>query len=686
MMKEIQPPVAHKKEVLLEKHSDLRRDCYFWLNERDTPQVMSYLHQENEYYNQQTAHTKTFQEELFQEMKSRIKEDDSSVPYFHNGYWYIKRFEVGKSYPIYSRKKMYLEAPEEILFDVNEMAEGHSYFKLSEVNVSPDNQWAIFAEDTLGRRLYSLKIKNLKTGEILSEVIRNTSGETAWANDSQTFFYVKKDKQTLRPDTVKRHCLHISPNRDELIFNELDEMFSLSVSTSKSDKYIFIESLSNTTSEYQYISADKPFSEFQIFQPRIPGVEYDVYHYEDMFYILHNASESFNFQLDKTPLTATSKTNWIPVIAHRQETLLEDIDIFEKYLVLSERTDGLTRIRIIGWDGKVDFYLPFESETYTAYTSTNMDFHTSKLRLVYESLATPVSVCEFDMSTRQMHILREQEVLGGFDKNRYEERRIWATADDGTQIPVSLVYQKGLQHSENTPLLLYGYGSYGVTVDPYFSSSRISLLDRGFIFAIAHIRGGAYLGRKWYESGKLFQKKNTFTDFINVAEHLIRQRYTSSQHLYAMGGSAGGLLMGVVVNWRPELFRAVVAQVPFVDVVNTMLDESLPLTVGEYEEWGNPNEKTDYDYIRSYSPYDNVTHQNYPNMLITSGYYDSQVQYWEPAKWVAKLREMKTDTNQLYLYTDMDSGHSGASGRFEALREVAREYAFLLDFERKKQE
>lgn len=674
-------PVAKKERKVLKKHSDVRYDDYFWMNQRDTPEVIAYLEAENAYYQQQMAHTKALEEELFCEMKARIKEDDSSVPYFYNGYWYIVRFEVGKDYPIYTRKKGSLQAPEQILFDVNTMAEGYAYFHFKGLNISPDNKWAIFAVDTTGRRLYSLKIKNLETNVISSECIKNTSGDSAWANDNRTFFYVQKDKQTLRCDTVKRHLLGTDSKGDVTVFYEADKAFSVDVSTSKSNQYIFIESNSTSTDEVRFLSADTPNDTFQIFQERTYGLEYSVFHYADSFYVLHNANGAYNFQIDKTPVNQTKMQYWESVVPHREQTLIEDIDIFESYLVVSEREQGLSQIRIIRWDKTQDYYIPFDNQTYMVHTSTNLDFNTTKLRMVYQSLTTPSSVQEFDMQTKQIETLKQQEVLGGFSPSDYTSERLWAIADDGKKIPISLVYKKDTPLSKDTPCLLYGYGSYGITVDSYFSTSRLSLLNRGFIFAIAHVRGGEYLGRKWYEDGKLFNKKNTFTDFISAGLHLIQQGYTSPEHLYAMGGSAGGLLMGAVINIRPDMFRAVVAQVPFVDALTTMLDDSIPLTTGEYEEWGNPNEKEYYDYIKSYSPYDNIKKQDYPNMLVTTGYHDSQVQYWEPAKWVAKLRDLKTDNNKIYFYTNMQAGHSGASGRFEALRETAQEYAFLLDFE-----
>lgn len=678
----IQPPKAKIIPKILEKHGHSRTDNYYWLNERENPEVIDYLNQENEYYQKSTAHTKDFQNNLFEEMKARIKEDDESVPYFYNGYYYITRFEKGKDYPIHSRKKGSLEAPEEIMFDCNEMAKGHAYFNLAGLSVSEDNVWASFGVDTVSRRQYTIQIKNLQTGEIRPVKIENTTGGATWASDNQTLFYSRKDEQTLRPDKIYKHKLGTSPDQDELVFFEKDETFDVSVYKSKSKKYIIINSNSTMTTEYRMVLSATPDAKFAVFQKRTRGLEYSMSHFGDHFYIVTNKDKATNFKLMKTPENATGKENWVDVIPHREEVLLEDIDIFAAYLVVTERYNGLNQIRIMPWNGEGDYYLPFDSETFTAYTTTNLDFDTEILRYAFQSLATPSSVIDFNMRTKTKTVLKEQEVVGGtFDKNNYQEERVWATAQDGTQVPISMVYRKGLQQNGNNPTLLYAYGSYGVTMDCYFSTVRLSLLDRGFIYAIAHIRGGEDLGRPWYENGKLLKKKNTFTDFIDCSKFLIDQKYTSNQHLYAEGGSAGGLLMGAIVNMAPSLYHGVIAQVPFVDVVTTMLDDSIPLTTGEYDEWGNPNVKKYYNYMLSYSPYDNVTAQAYPHMYVSTGLHDSQVQYWEPAKWVAKLRVLKTDNNQLYLDTNMDAGHGGASGRFEAIKEIAKEYSFLLDLE-----
>ncbi|UOK42028.1 MULTISPECIES: S9 family peptidase [Flavobacterium] len=682
MVETITAPLATVKPKQLEKHGHIRTDDYYWLNERENPEVIDYLNKENDYYNKMTEHTKQFQADLFEEMKSRIKEDDSSVPYLYNGYYYITRFEKGKDYPIYARKKGSLDANEEIMFDCNEMAKGFAYFQLSGLSVSEDNKWCAFGVDTVSRREYTIQIKNLETDEILPVKLEKTTGGSTWAADNKTLFYTRKDLVTLRSDKIYKHKLGSEANEDQVVFYEKDDTFSTFIYKEKSKKYLVIGSSSTLTSEYQILRADNPDGKFEMFQKRTRGLEYSISHFDDSFYVVTNKDKATNFKLMKTPETSTSKDNWVDLIPHRKDTLLEGIDIFRDYLVVEERSNGLNKIRIMPWSGEGEYYLPFDIETYTAYTTTNVDFDTEILRYSYQSMATPPSVIDFNMRTKEKTIKKEQEVLGGkFDKNNYTEERIWATAKDGTKVPVSLVYRNGIKKDGENPLLLYAYGSYGSSMDPYFSSIRLSLLDRGFIYGIAHIRGGEDLGREWYDNGKLLKKKNTFTDFIDCSRYVIEQKYTSENHLYAEGGSAGGLLMGVVINEAPELYNGVIAQVPFVDVVTTMLDESIPLTTGEYDEWGNPNEKKYYDYMLSYSPYDNITKQKYPNMLVTTGLHDSQVQYWEPAKWVARLRVMKLGDSKLFLDTNMDTGHGGASGRFEAIKEVAKEYAFLLDLE-----
>jgi len=680
--KEIKAPHAEKISKELKIHDDIRVDNYYWLNERENPKVIDYLNAENEYYNSLTNHTKKFQEDLFEEMKGRIKEDDESVPYKKNGYFYITKYETGKQYPIYTRKKESLEGEEEVIFDVNKLAKGHDYYALAGLNVSRNNNLASFGVDTISRRQYDLQFKNLKTGKIYPEVINNTTSGTAWANDNKTIFYTKKDPVTLRSDKIYKHILGTDSSNDVLIFEEKDETFGTFVYKSTSKEYIIIGSYSTLSTEYQFIDANRPNDKFKIFQPRERNLEYSITHFQDHFYVLTNKDNAKNFKLMKTSVNKTGKENWVDVIGHRDDTLLEDVTIFKDFLVLEERTNGLNKIKIVRWDGTNEYYLPFNEETYTASVYNNPEFDTKTLRYSYNSLTTPNSVIDFDMVDKTKDIKKEQEVLGGkFDKNNYQSERIWADTRDGKKVAVSLVYRKDTKLTKSTPLLLYVYGSYGSIVRDRFSTVRLSLLDRGFVFAVAHVRGGEYLGRTWYEDGKMFHKINTFNDYIDAAKYLIDKEYTSANHLYAEGGSAGGLVMGAIINMNPELFNGVLAAVPFVDVVTTMLDESIPLTTGEFDEWGNPKNKDSYDYMMSYSPYDNVEKKDYPNMLVTTGLHDSQVQYFEPAKWVAKLRELKTDNNILFLYTDMESGHGGASGRFDALKEIARDYSFIFSLE-----
>ena len=688
-------PVAKKQPTKLEMHGDVRIDNYFWMRLSDaqklaevkdeqTKEVIDYLDAENAYYDDVTAYSKNFEEKLFEEMKGRIKEDDASVPYKNNGYYYITRYEKGMQYPIYSRKKETLEAEEQILFNVNDMAKEYDYYQLGGLNVSPDNKLAVFATDTVSRRQYFLRIKNLETGNIYTDIIDNTTGGSVWANDNKTIFYTKKDPITLRSEKIFRHVLGTPTSEDVEVYHEKDETFGVYVTKSKSKKYIIIGSYSTVSTEAQFLDADNPTGSLQMIQPRERDLEYSVSHFGDHFYILTNKDEATNFKLMKTPVSAPTKNNWVDVIPHREDTLLEDFSIFKEYLVLEERTDGLSKVRIKRWDAKEDYYLPFNEETYSVGVYSNPDFDTNTLRYSYNSFTTPASVIDFNMADKSKEVKKEQEVLGGkFDKNNYKSERVWATSRDGKKVAISLVYHKDTQLTSQTPLLQYAYGSYGYTIPDGFSTTRLSLLDRGFVYALAHIRGGQYLGRDWYEDGKMLHKKNTFTDFVDCSKFLIDNNYTSPKHLYAMGGSAGGLLMGAVVNMNPELYNGIIAAVPFVDVVSTMIDDSIPLTTGEYDEWGNPNNKEYYDYIKSYSPYDQVTSKAYPNMLVTTGFHDSQVQYWEPAKWVAKLRDLKTDNNILLLHTNMEAGHGGASGRFDALKETAKDYTFFLALENK---
>lgn len=678
----MKPPIAPKKTTVLMTHQDERIDPYFWLNQRDSPEVIQYLEEENRYAQWAMADTETLQNQLFEEMKARYKEDDESLPYFFNGYWYMVRFEKGKDYPLFFRKYKTLEAEEELLLDANLLAQNRDFLDVGSMNVSPNNQLSTYSVDDTGRRIYRIFIKDLTTGETATEVIENTTGKAVWANDNQHFFYIRKDK-SLRAFQVFRHRLGTAPEEDVLVYHEEDPSFDVNLFKTKSLDYIFISSSSTVSDEHRFIPADDVFAEWTVVEPRTNGLEYAVEHYEDHFYIITNEGGATNFKLVKTPVATPQKSYWETIVPHREAVLLEGFEIFKDFLVLEERQEGLLQIHIQNWATGEAYHLPFQEDTYTAYIGVNLDFNAQVLRYGYSSLVQPAATFEFDMKDKTQTLLKEQEVLGGqFQKENYTSERLWAPSRDGkTRIPISLVYKKGTPLSAETPLLLYGYGSYGHTVDATFSRLRLSLLDRGFVFAIAHIRGGEYLGRHWYEEGKLQHKKNTFYDFIDAAEFLISQQYTSSAHLYAMGGSAGGLLVGAVMNEAPQLFHGVIAQVPFVDVVTTMLDEEIPLTTGEFDEWGNPKNKADYDYMKSYSPYDNIAPKAYPHLLVTTGYHDSQVQYWEPAKWVAKLRELKQDQNLLIFKTDFSSGHGGASGRFESLKEDALEYAFLLKLE-----
>jgi oligopeptidase B len=691
----IKAPIAEKIPSEIEVHGDIRIDNYFWMRLSDqqkeaedkdeqTNKVEAYLNAENTYYDKVTSHTNGFQKLLFEEMKSRIKEDDESVPYKDNGYFYSTKYKKGEQYPVFTRKKETLKAKEELLFDVNEFAKGHDYYQLGGLNVSPNNELVAFAVDTISRRQYVIQVKNLVTGELYKDVITNTTGGSVWANDNKTLFYTKKDPVSLRSYKVFKHVLGTEESEDVEVYHESDETFGVGVAKSKSEEFIIIASYATLSTEYSVLEANNPNGSFRLIQPRERNLEYSVSHFEDHFYLLTNKDEAKNFKLMKTPIDKTSKENWVDVIPHRENTLLEDISIFKEYLVLEERTNGLNKIRIKRWDATKDYYLPFSEETYTAEVYANPDFDTDIIRYRYNSMTTPTSVIDFNMRDTSKEIKKEQEVLGGtFNKNKYTSKRVWAEARDGKKIAISLVHRKDIEITENTPVLQYAYGSYGHIISDGFSTTRLSLLDRGFIYAVAHIRGGEYLGREWYEDGKLLKKKNTFTDFIDCSTYLIKNNYTSAKHLYAMGGSAGGLLMGAIVNMNPELYNGILAAVPFVDVVSTMLDESIPLTTGEFDEWGNPKDKEYYEYIKSYSPYDQVKANAYPNMLITTGYWDSQVQYWEPAKWIAKLRALKTDSNIVVMHTNMEAGHGGASGRFNALKEIARDYSFILDLENK---
>jgi oligopeptidase B len=676
--KTIQPPVAAKVPVELTNHGQTRIDEYYWLRERENPDVIAYLEAENEYTKAVLSHTESLQEDLYNEIIGRINQTDESVPYLENGYYYYTRYEEGGEFPVYCRKKGNLDSEEEILLNVNEMAEGYSYYHVSGMNVSPDNRTLAFGIDSVGRRQYSLRFRDLESGDYLPDEIISTNGYVTWANDSKTVFYTTQNEITLRSENVFRHVLGNNAESRDLVYFEGDETYRVGVFTTKSKEYIMIVSSSTLSTEYRYANADNPSVDFVVFHPREEDLRYSVDHHGEKFYILTNW-EATNFRLMETNILQPGKNFWRELIPHRSDVLLSGIEIFNNYLVLAERRDGLTQLYIHQWGNQQGHYMDFPEEVYTAGISVNPDFNSELLRFSYSSLTTPNSVFDYNMSSRERTLMKQDEVLGDFNADNYQSERLYATADDGTRIPVSLVYRKGISLDGSNPLLLYAYGSYGISSDPRFSSVRLSLIDRGFIFAIAHVRGGQEMGRHWYKEGKLLNKMNTFTDFNTCARYLIDMNYTNPQKLFAQGGSAGGLLIGAVINLEPELYRGVIAAVPFVDVVTTMLDESIPLTTGEYDEWGNPNDPVYFDYMLSYSPYDQVKTGNYPAILVTTGLHDSQVQYWEPAKWVAKLRTHKTDNNVLLLNTNMEAGHGGAAGRYRRYREIALEYAFLLD-------
>lgn len=678
----IPAPKAPIKPYPMTIHEDTRVDNYYWLNDRENPEVIAYLEAENAYTETVMSPTKAFQEELFEEMKGRIKEQDESVPYRDGDYYYYSRYIEGGEYPLYCRKKHSMEAEEEILLDGNALAEGHEYFSIGGYDISDNDQILAYSIDTISRRNYTLYFKNLQTGELYPETIENTEGGAyAWAADNQTIFYLQRDPQTLLASKVYRHKLGTSASEDVLVYTEEDPQFYMGLGRMKSKKYIVSVSDHNGVStEYRLLEASNPDGEFKAFYPRQHGLQYSIEHFEDKFYIRTNVGNATNFKLMEVAENESYDIkNWKEVIAHREDTYLEGIDVFRHHLVLTERSNALIHLRVIDQRTQKEHYLNFGEPAYDAGVGYNPNFDTDLLRFHYTSLTTPSSVFDYNMDTQEKTLMKEQEVLGVFNKEDYQTERLFATARDGVQIPISIVYKKGFKKDGSQPLLQYAYGSYGYSIDPYFSAARLSLLDRGFAFAIAHIRGGQEMGRPWYENGKMLQKKNTFFDFIDVSEYLIQEKWTSKDKLFANGGSAGGLLMGAIINYRPDLYKGILAAVPFVDVVTTMLDETIPLTTGEWEEWGNPKEKEYYDYMKSYSPYDNVVAQQYPNMLVTTGLHDSQVQYWEPAKWVAKLRELKTDNNILLMHCDMSTGHGGASGRFQRFKEVARDYAFILN-------
>ena len=690
---DIKPPVAQQIPYTTTIHGQNRVDNYHWIRLTDeqklakniegwpddqTMQVVDYINKENEYTQTQLSHTKNLQKKLYNEIVGRIKKDDVSVPFLYNGYWYYTRYKQGGEYPIYCRKKESLQNPEEVMIDVNDWAKGHDYFSLTNLSVSPNNKFLAFSVDTLSRRIYTIKIKDLQTGELLMDEIHGTEDAVAWANDNATFFYTVKNEITLLSEHIDRHILGTPQTDDVRVYTEKDDSFYIGVGRSKSDKYIIIYNSSTLVSDYYILNANDPLGKFRQFSPRETEHEYTIEHYNDKFYIVTNW-KAINFRLMETPENATAKQNWKEVIPHRKDVMVSGIDVFADHLVISERRYGLRQIRVIDQRNGNAHYMDFGEAVYSAYPSVNPSFNTNVLRYQFSSLITPRSTFDYDMDMKVSTLLKQTEVVGGYDLDNYHSERLYAEARDGKKVPISIVYKKGYKKNGQGNLLLYAYGSYGSTNDPSFSSTRLSILDRGFAYAIAHIRGSQTYGRPWYEDGKMFNKMNTFTDFVDCSKYLIENNYTGSGHLFATGGSAGGLLMGAVVNLAPELYRGVIAAVPFVDVINTMLDASIPLTSNEWDEWGDPRKKDEYDYMMRYSPYDNVYNADYPNMLVTAGYFDSQVQYWEPVKWVAKLRDYKVGENILYLHTNMDAGHGGKSGRFRRYKELALKYAFILD-------
>ena len=679
------PPEATKKPYEMTEHGHTRVDNYYWMRLTDeqksaekfdshAQEVVDYINSENDYTQSNLAHTKQFQKDLYHEIVGRIKKDDQSVPYLDNGYYYYTRYEKGKEYAIRCRKKGSLDGKEEILLDENVLAEGHDYFAIGGMSVSPDNQWLAYGVDTVSRRRYTVHFKNVSTGDVLDQTIPNTTGGVAWANDNRTVFYTTKNEVTLLSEKIWRHKMGSNATNDELVYHEKDESYYSGVYRSKSGEYIIIYNSSTLVSDYHILNANDPDGNFKNFSPRGTEHEYSIDHYDDKFYIITNW-EAKNNRLMETSENETNMDKWTEILAHH----ILGMEIFKDHLVLSERKEGLRGLRVIHQHSGKDEYIDFGEQTYTARISVNEEYNTNILRYSYTSMVTPSSTYDYNMDTGELTLLKQSEVVGGYDQDAYHSERRYAIAEDGQKVPISLVYKTNLKTDDPQNLLLYAYGSYGSTRDPYFSSTRLSLLDRGFIYAIAHVRGSQIYGRQSYDDGKMLKKKNTFTDFIDAGRYLVEEGYTDSEHLFAEGGSAGGLLIGAVVNMAPDLWKGAIAAVPFVDVITTMLDPSIPLTSNEWDEWGDPREKKYYDYMLSYSPYDQIKDRNYPNLLVTSGFFDSQVQYWEPLKYVAKLRDNWQSVNKLYLHMNMDAGHGGKSGRFRRYREVALEYAFMFD-------
>jgi oligopeptidase B len=675
------PPIATVRPFEVDSPNGKRVDEYYWLRDdsRTKPEVIAYLEAENAYKAAMTAHTKALEDKVYGEIVARIKQDDSTVPYRKRGHWYYTRFETGKEYPVYARKAGSLEAPEQVMLDGNAMSVGHDFFEIGAMAIAPDNRLLAYAEDTVGRRQYTLRVRNLETGETLPDRIENADPYLAWTTDSQSFLYVEKHPEPLLGYRVRRHVLGTDPAQDALVYEQDDESFYTSVGVTKDERYILIHARSTVSTEYRYADAADPALSFRVFLPRERDHEYYVDHFDGRWIIRSNW-QAPNFRLlEATVGEEGDRANWRELVAHRDDAFIHGFDVFREFLAIEERSGALRKIRIRPWSGGNDFFISADEPAYTTALGQNAEIDTHIVRYHYQSLTTPETVYDYDIQTGERQLMKRMPVLGDFDPANYRSEFLWATARDGTKVPVSLVYRTGFRRDGTAPLLQYGYGSYGYSMDPWFSVARLSLLDRGFVFAIAHVRGGQEMGRRWYEQGRLLSKQNTFTDFIDVTRFLVAEKYGDPKRVSAMGGSAGGLLMGAVVNLAPQDYHAIVAQVPFVDVVTTMLDETIPLTTNEFDEWGNPKKKEFYDYMLSYSPYDNVAAQDYPAMLVTTGLHDSQVQYWEPAKWVARLRARKTGDAPLLYRTTMEAGHGGKSGRFQRYREIAEEYAFLLD-------
>jgi oligopeptidase B len=680
-MNELDPkaPVAAIKPHRVISPNGVRTDPYYWLrdDERTNPEVLAYLKEENAFRERSMAGSKPLENALYAEIYARLKQDDSTVPYRKNGYWYSTRFEPGKEHAIFVRRKISLEAPEELLLDANLHAVGHEYYRIGALEISLDSGWLAYCEDTVGRRQFTLRFKNLQSGEILPIAIADVEPDLAWANDNRTLLYVEKDPETLLGLYIKKHVLGEDPEHDQLVFEQTDRSFYTGVSKSKSDAFIFIHMESTLSSEWRYARADDPLLKFEIFLPHEPDHEYDIEHLGDAFIVRSN-SQARNFRLSRAPIGGHSRNDWIDVVAHRDDTYIEDFEVFDEFLAVSVRSGGLRKICIHPLTGGAEFFIASDEAAYSTSISVNPELTTEIVRYAYSSLTTPTTIYDYNVRTREQLLLKRDPVVGSFDPQDYATEFFMAPARDGAEIPVSLVYRRGFARNGSSPLLQYGYGAYGLSMDPGFSSARLSLLDRGFVYAIAHVRGGQEMGRAWYDAGRKLHKKNTFNDFLDVTHALLERGYAAKDKVFAMGGSAGGLLMGAIANMSADDYRGIVAQVPYVDVVTTMLDESIPLTTNEYDEWGDPKDRQNYDYMLSYSPYDNVGGKAYPAMLITTGLWDSQVQYYEPAKWVAKLRALKSDKNRLLLHVEMEAGHGGKSGRFQRYKEIAMEYAFLL--------